>query len=170
MKKQKIDENSLKEIKIISDEDSEDETKNELSPSEIFEKQKEAKKIEQQLRELEKEKEKIENELDKENKLKEIYDEFKKERDQFIFKIEFDDSNFHELQAKNYITAVLKGMGKNQGKDIKILKTKTLLDYIWFKIDIKITIKWFIRKIEKKENFVGFKITQFRINNFFEDI
>lgn len=170
MKKQKLDENKVKEILIISDDDEGEEYKNDLSPSEIYEKQNEAKKIEKELKELEQKKEKIENELDKETKLKDIYEEFKKERDQFIFKIEYEDSTFHESLAKNYLSAVLRGTAKNQGKDVKILKSKNIQNYLWFKLDKKIIIKWFIKKIEAKENFLGFKVTQLRVNNFFEDI
>lgn len=169
MKKQKIDENKVKEILIVSDNEEED-YKTDLSPSEIYEKQNEAKKIEKEMKELEQKKEKIENELDKETKLKDIYEEFKKERDQFIFKIEYEDENFHESLAKNYLSAVLKGTAKGQGKDIKILKSKNIQNYLWFKVDKKMVIKWFIKKIEAKENFIGFKVTQLRINNFFEDI
>lgn len=170
MKKQKIDENKTKEIIVISDDEECDEYKTELSPSEIYEKRNEAKKIEKELKELEQKKEKIENELDKENKLKDVYDEFKKERDQFVFKIEYEDSSFNESMAKNYLSAVLKGSAKNQGKDIKIVKSKIIQNFLWFKIDKKIIIKWFIKKIEAKENFLGFKVTQLRVNNFFEDI
>lgn len=169
MKKQKIDENKVKEIIVISD-DEDEEYKNDLSPSEIYEKQNEAKKIEKELKELEQKKEKIESELDKETKLKDIYEEFKKERDQFIFKIEYEDSNFHESLAKNYLSAVVRGTAKNQGKDVKILKSKNIQNYLWFKVDKKMVIKWFIKKIEAKENFIGFKVTQLRVNNFFEDI
>ena len=169
MKRQKIDENKVKEILIVSDDD-EEEYKNDLSPSEIYEKQNEAKKIEKEMKELEQKKEKIESELDKETKLKDIYEDFKKERDQFIFKIEYEDENFHENLAKNYLSAVLRGTAKNQGKDIKIIRNKNIQNYLWFKIDKKIVIKWFIKKIEAKENFLGFKVTQLRVNNFFEDI
>lgn len=169
MKKQKIDENKVKEILIVSD-DEDEEYKTDLSPSEIYEKQNEAKKIEKEMKELEQKKEKIENELDKETKLKDIYEEFKKERDQFVFKIEYQDENFHESLAKNYLSAVLRGTGKSQGKDIKILKSKNIQNYLWFKVDKKIIIKWFFKKIEAKDNFVGFKVTQLRVNNFFEDI
>lgn len=169
MKKQKLDENKVKEILIVSDNE-EEEYKTDLSPSEIYEKQNEAKKIEKEMKELEQKKEKIENELDKETKLKDIYEEFKKERDQFIFKIEYEDENFHESLAKNYLSAVLKGTAKGQGKDIKILKSKNIQNYLWFKVDKKMVIKWFIKKIEAKENFIGFKVTQLRVNNFFEDI
>lgn len=186
MKKQKINENHTK-LKIVDDEyanlRSDDikieefenehntiEIKNELTPSEIYEKQQEAKEIEQKMKELEKKKEKIENELDKENKLKDIYDFFKNERDQFVFKVEYKDQNFYENSAKGYITAILKGIGKSQNKEIKVLKVKILSNYLWFKLNEKIFVKWFVKKIEQKNDFVGFTITQFRAPYFFEDI
>ena len=93
-----------------------------------------------------------------------------KKKNQFVFKIEYDDGTFHEKSAKNYLSAVLKGTAKSQGLDIKILNIKTLSNYVWLETDYEFNVKWFKRKINGKESFIGFSLTQLRANNFFKDI
>lgn len=171
MKKQKINEKEVKNIIIEDDEDNEIfELEQNLSSNEIMKKQEQNKQIEKKMKELEKEKEEIEKELNKGNKMKELYEYFRKERNEFVFDINYDDGNFYETSAKNYLTAIMKNMGKQQEKEIKIIGYKVLNNYLWFKINNKIILKWINRKVEGKGNYPGLSITQLRPSNFFEDI
>lgn len=170
MKKQKVSEKEIKEIPVInlSDDDnvSKDNEDYELSPEEIYEKKQKTKEISDQIKELEKQKEDLNKELNYKNTLDELYESFKKPKDEFVFKVEFNDKNFKETIAKNYILAII----KSKCEDIKVIKYKRFIYYLWFKLNKEITIRWFIKKVQDKDNLPGFKITQLRCDRFFEDI
>lgn len=169
-KRQKLTETTEK---IVYDEESDGifNLENDLSPNEIIEKQNKTKEISKKMQELEKEKDKIEEELNKGNKLKEMYDSFKKERDEFVFKIDYEDGEFHETSGRNYVGAILKSVAQQQGKeDLKVLKFKSILNYIWLKTNHKIVLKWLSKKVPQRDTFSGFSITQLRADNFFNDI
>ena len=174
MKKQKIDEKNFVETPGQLIEDNSDEEKalneNSLTPSELYQKQKQARELNRQIEDLIKQKQDIEEQLNQKDYLRSYFDDLKKQRDQFVFKVIYDDGIFHEESAKNYLTAVLKSVAKEQNKEIQILKIKILSNYVWFKLDNKISLKWFTRRVNGKENFVGSNITQLRPYNFFDDI
>lgn len=174
MKKQKIDEKISKVTEIAEDNSDDEEEKvlndNSLTPTEIYQKQKQTRELNKQIEELIKQKQNIEEQMNQKDYLRTFFDDLKKPRDQFVFKLIYDDGIFHEESAKNYLSAVLKSSAKEQNQEIQILKIKTLSNYIWFKLDNKIVIKWFTRRINGKENFIGSNLTQLRPSNFFEDI
>ena len=155
----------------ISDENEIFEIIDELSSEKILEKQEKIKELSKQLKEIEREKEEINKELNKGNKFKELQESFNKSKNEFVFKVHYDNDVFYESSAKNYLTAIIKNMAKQQGiDDIKINQFKTLQNYLWFKLSEKMVIKWLYKRIDGKGDRVGFLITQLRSENFFNDI
>lgn len=104
-------------------------------------------------------------------KAKELFDYFKIPRDQFVFKVVYENGEFYEKAAKNYILAILKKMCFLQTKEeLNVLEYKNLSNYLWFKIDKKIRLNWLIKKSKGNEKFQSHTISQIRNEHFFEDI
>lgn len=144
-----------------------DNKEKELSTEEVLEKQKQSKELSEKMKQLEEEKEKIEEELNKENKIKELYEYFKTPRSEFVFKVTYDDENFRENSIKNYLSAIVKNLGN---QSIKILKWKILNNYVWFKTDQSLIIRWVNKRINSRSDLASFNMIQLRPDKFFEYI
>lgn len=145
---------------------------NELSSEKILEKKERIKKLSEKLKEIEKEKDEINEELNKGNKFRELQESFDKAKNEFVFKVTFDDGIFYENTSKKYISAILKNVAKQQKvENMKIIQYKTLQNYLWFKLNEKLVIKWMYKKVDSRsEHSSGFMITQLRSESFFNDI
>ena len=67
----------------------------ELSSEKILEKQEKVKELSKQLKEIEREKEEINKELNKGNKFKELQESFNKSKNEFVFKVTYDNYVFY---------------------------------------------------------------------------
>ena len=142
----------------------------EPSFEEIQKSQMQLKDVINKIKELQEEEKKIDDFL-KGTRAKELFDYFKIPRDQFVFKVVYENGEFYEKAAKNYIIAILKRICFSQTKEeLKILEYKNLSNYLWFKLDKKIRLPWLVKKSKGNENFHKHTITQMRNDHFFEDI
>ena len=163
----KIEENQ--ELNMSLEEDEALATKH-LSIEELLAKRNKTKELEMQMKELENEKEKIENEIEKENMFNELYEYCKLPKSEFLLKITYSDGNFREVNVRNYLNAVVKGLGNSNTKIIKwkSLITKTLDSYVWFKTNQDITIRWITKNTENKTDLISFSMLQLKPDKFFE--
>ena len=163
----KIEENQ--ELNMSLEEDEALATKH-LSIEELLAKRNKTKELEMQMKELENEKEKIENEIEKENMFNELYEYCKSPKNEFLLKITYSDGNFREVNVRNYLNAVVKGLGNSNTKIIKwkSLITKTLDSYVWFKTNQDITIRWITKNTENKTDLISFSMLQLKPDKFFE--
>ena len=143
---------------------------NEPSLEEIQNAQTELSQVSKKMKLLQQEEKKLENLL-KGTKAKELINCFRVPRDEFVFKIIYDNGEFYEKAAKNYLTVILKKTCLSQTKtELEILDSKCLSNYMWFKVNKKIKINWLVKKSKQNDNYQSHTITQLRVNQFFEDL
>lgn len=132
--------------------------------------QSELDQVTKKMKSLKEEEKKLDNIL-KGTKAKELLNNFKIPRDEFVFKVTYDNGEFYEKAAKNYLNAILKRLCFVQTKsELEIIDYKCLLDYLWFKTNRKIKVSWLVKKSKPNDNFQSHTITQLRASHFFEDI
>ena len=126
--------------------------------------------VSKQIKQLQEEQKKLDDFL-KGTKAKELTNYFKLSRNEFVFKVTYDNNEFYEKSAKNYIIAILKRTCLNQTKEeLTIMDYKCLSNYLWFKTNVKFKVNWLVKKSKPNDDYQGHTISQLRSTNFFEDI
>lgn len=140
-------------------------------PEDIYKKEQEKNEIQKKMQELEKEMQEVDKQIESKTNIKLIKEYVKEKRNEFVFKVVYEDGNFYELSAKNYIKAILRNESKKQNNPVKDIKIKTIENCIWFKTDKPLILDWIQKKVESKPGYgCGCLITQLRHNKFFDDL
>lgn len=99
-----------------------------------------------------------------------LLEEFKKPRDELLFKVSFENGLFYEMNAKKYLTSIINNQEAEiiEYKMIKMIRPKEEI-FLYFKLNKKICLRKVYFQSSKKGDLPRMKISQLRPNYFFID-